>query len=687
MAGDPRLRRVLIAGTILAACCLTAMRIRLVAAALLVTSSAGAWSRRTTETDIAPAIVHGKLDGPIAVFTARYVIPVDSSTYTPGYTGIDLPALGLVTAATATSNGVAHSLGMLPAEEAATRFGKLTAEEGAVTGRDKTNAVTITGSSGRAEIGIAVAHAGAVTVDVTIAAPTCFYRDVRYVSVPAAWRKVADLELRQPKVDAPAVAAACELPNQDGFATDTAWIGFPAPDLSRKPSGDRVGAFAGRLAIGEEHIVRVELAVAGELGDVPRDLATVVLVDGSRSMTFDEAEAQRQLVASYLRAAPGSRVQVLAYARHTTPLLPGWTNAAQAAARVDRGLRAIAPRNGSNFDLALSEAATWLERVRGTRRIVLITDERMASRLEAVPPATLRRLLPPGTLVQVVTVDEGATEPQRDEDAKLAPLAAATDGMAVRVGPLAEPRQHDATLLVRPISLDRIQVKAPGWTELDLSLDRAHCGEGDEPLHEGQSCTWWGEGDVASGPVVVEGLVWGKRVQRLLRPDANRARDVARELSARDALDEERKDRVDALARAVNNHWSLYAEWGGRAKYDGGFGLGMAGGGSCCLGRHIGSIGRGKGTGGWRESMDLSSQLRPLLAACKVEDVHIAATLEMTFLEIVDVTVELSHPNEVPVTVRRKQQKCVEEALWDATPMLHRVEAHATYNVNLAPKR
>lgn len=667
------------------------MRIRLVAAALLVTSSAAAWTRRTTEVDVAPAVIHGKLEGPIAVFTARYVIPVDSATYEPGVSGIHLPALGMVTAATATTNGIAHPLAMLPAEEAATKFSELaSSEDGVVLGRDKTNAVTITGSSGRAEIGIAAAHAGVVTVDVTIAAPTCFYRDVRYVSVPADWRKTADMALRRIPIDAQAISEACDQPEPDGLGGDTTWIGFAAPELKAKPSGDRVGGFAGRLPLGEDHIVRVELSLAGRLGDVPPDLATVVLVDGSRSMRFDEIEAQRQLVASYLKAAPASRVQVLAYARHTRPLLPGWTTAAQAAPRVDRGLRGIALRNGSNFDVALADAGTWLERVQGTRRIILVTDERMADRLEALPAATLRRLLPPGTLVQVVTVDEAAKQPRRDEDAKLAPLAAATDGMAVRVGRV-EDRQHvDATLLARPMSLDQIVVKAPGWTEMQIGLDHAHCGnEPDELLREGQSCTWWGHGDATSGPVVVEGLVWGKRVQRLLRPDENRAREIARELSSRDVLDETFKARVDGFARAVNNQWSLYAEWGGRAKYEGGLGFGMSGGGASCDGcmHSVGSVGRGILVGTGREPPDLESQLRPLLAACGVADVRVTARLELTFIEIADLTVDLLYPNEVTAAVRRKHQTCVEDALWDATPMIHRVEPHAVYTVAFAPKR
>jgi hypothetical protein len=153
-------------------------------------------------------------------------------------------------------------------------------------------------------------------------------------------------------------------------------------------------------------------------------------------------------------------------------------------------------------------------------------------------------------------------------------------------------------------------------------------------------------------------------------------------------LDEKLKDKVDGLARAVNNHWSLYAEWGGSAKYSGGFGFGMSGGGfGCgCGSSHDIGIGRGHTTAGW-EPPDLASQLRPLLAACHVEDLRISVTLEMTLIEIVELTASIDFPNETPAAMRRKQQTCVEDALWEATPMVRHVEPRASYNVTLEPKR
>lgn len=673
--------------------CLTAMRFGLVAAALLVTSSAGAWSRRDTAAEATPSVVHGKLDGETAVLRARFTLPVESETYNPGRLGVDLPLLGVVTSAIVTANGVAHPLGLLPADKAQASFDALSDPVEDPTRRgEKANAVLISGSPGRAEIGVAAARAGTLAIDLTVSAPTCFYRDARYVEVPASWREVSDPALRRVPIDAAAVSAACRANVDTSQDPDvaTAWLRFATTELVKKPSGDRIGASAARLVLGDENLVRLDLAVAGKLADVPRDLATVVLVDASRSMSTAALEVQRQLVASYLRAAPASRVQVLAYARRTTPLLPGWTTAAQAAARVDRALRGMAPRNGSNFDQALADATEWLARVEGTRRIVLVTDERMGDRLAAVPPTSLRRLLPPGTLVHVIAIDAASIELQRDEDAKLASLASATDGMAVRAGPLEEPRVHDATLLVRPISLDQVTVKAPGWTTLDISEDRLHCGD-DIPsrLSEGEACTWWGEGDAAAGPLVVEALVWGKRVQRVVRPDPNRGREVARELSVRGLVDDKRVERVNELARAVNGHWSLYGSWGGRAKYEFGLEVGISGGtSSCACTRSTTSFPAiGHGHPVFHQPVSLESQLRPLLATCEVEDARIRVELEMTGVEIVALTAHIEYPDVVSAAVERKRQACVEDALWDATPMLPEYPPHLTIPVELPRKR
>ena len=661
------------------------MRLVPVALAVLFAGSAHAWSRRHAEQDLSPQLVRGKLEGPVASLTARYVFPVEAKHYGQAFGGLTLPALGIVTGAKVKLGGTEHVLAIEDAETAGSKFDALAVEEEKP--GEKRSAVMISGEPGIVTLSVAAAHDGVLTLELSISVPTCFAGDMRYVSVPESWLEVSELSLRALRAKPDQIDARCASAAQTPRGTEEseAWIAFPAPEVAKRPSGVRLAAFAGRLALGDQHLARVELDLAARLADVPRDLATVILVDASRSMSADDLEAQRQLVASYLRAAPESRVQVLAYARRSRPLLPGWTNASQAAARLDRELRAIAPRNGSHFDTALSDAASWLDRTTGTKRVVLVTDERMSERRQALSPATLKRVLPAGTLVHVIAIGGGGQQPVRDEDVHLAPLAAATDGMAVRAGHVEDPANLDATLLVRPISLDFVTVKAPGWTQINPRPDPSCGDETERFLGEGASCTWWGEGDPSSGPIVIEGLVWGRRMQRFVQPDAQRGTDVARELSALGSLDDSVQDKVDFAARGVNKKWSFYKEWGGSQGYTAGFGFGMSGtgGGSCCGIGTIGTLGRGFGTGGYYPPPDLASQLRPFLAACKVSSVDIHVKLELTYVEIAELTAELRPPNGTSAATLRSMQSCVEDALWDAQPMLTHIAAHQTFDVDL----
>ena len=233
-------------------------------------------------------------------------------------------------------------------------------------------------------------------------------------------------------------------------------------ELAERPAGDqRIDGIAGRLPLDDRHIAHVELDLSREISEVPQDLYTAIVIDASRSLDDNEVEAQRAIVELYLREAPNSHVQLIAYARRARALLPGWTNASQALPRVDRELRALAGRNGSNIDVALGEAARWLSSVDGTRRIVVFSDELLAQRLLDASPLALRRGLSDDTLVHVVALANGTGALSRADDAVLAPLALATFGIAVRGG-LDDDGNVDAKLLVRPIWLDHIKLHSAG---------------------------------------------------------------------------------------------------------------------------------------------------------------------------------------------------------------------------------
>jgi hypothetical protein len=492
--------------------------------------------------------------------------------------------------------------------------------------------------------------------------PTCYTRDARYALLPKRW--FDRLDVARPKVADDDIDGACAPANAVG---DSEWLAFPMRELAKKPPGDgRIGAIAGRLELDDRHLARVELDLSSELSAAPADLHTAIVIDHSRSVMPGELEAERAIVASYLRRAPvQSRVQIIGYARHAKALLPDWMPAAASAPRVDREIRALSPRNGSNIDNAIAEAARWLARARGTRRLIVFTDARLASRIEAIEPATFKRALPDGTVVHIVSIFDGGGGLVRDDNVPLAPLAVATGGLAVNGGP-DDKHEVDATLLVRPVSVDHIRISGPGWTRLDLDATTCPADDAEEvgldnSLPEGYACTWWGMGDAVSGPLTIEGLVWGRRVARVVRPDPSQATSLARMLSATQAFaaneDESLQQLVDRAALAINEAWSMVVTWGGSGGYadTGGIGSMTSGFSSGCC--SDGVMDTGIGVGHAQPPLVLRDQLAPVVAKCGAGREHFAITLETTLEEITDVAFEGK--------VAPAMEKCLVEGMWD----------------------
>ncbi|MDQ3296835.1 MAG: hypothetical protein M3619_09635, partial [Myxococcota bacterium] len=319
-------------------------------------------------------------------------------------------------------------------------------------------------------------------------------------------------------------------------------------------------------------------------------------------------------------------------------------------------LRALVPRNGSNFDHGIAEASRWLAQLPGTRRVIVMTDELAAQRLRA-HPEQLARVLPPQTLVHAIAVDEHG-DLTRDDTMLLAALAAATGGMSMRAG-LDDGMPLDLTQLVRPISLDRITVLAPGWTRIGEHMSRG-C---DERLVEGMACQLWAEGDAIAGPIAIEGYVWGTRVSRVLHPDSTRAVEVARELSFLQILDDAAAEQVLVVARAVNRVWSLYGEWGGAGGYSDG--VGALRGISCCGSRSSSTSSTSSGSftrGRAPPPLDLEPQLAAAVATCDLGSAKAIATIETTYSEIVDVAVTIDGVSTPSLVT------CIEDAIW-GTPI------------------
>jgi hypothetical protein len=233
-------------------------------------------------------------------------------------------------------------------------------------------------------------------------------------------------------------------------------------------------------------------------------------------------------------------------------------------------------------------------------------------------------------------------------------LPVLTGGIAVDAG-LDDKRPLDATILVRPVSLDSLTISGGDWKPLGIN----NCPVADEVLAAGRTCTTWLTGHSTSGAITVEAFLWGRKISRTVLPDPTAARHIARELSLESGVfDDEMQTQIDRAAFALNNVWSLIAVWGGSGGYSdvGGWGLGLS----------------GIGGGGWSDSvdttdvgtfghigskLDLRPQLAPVVEKCGARTAF-KIWLETTRDEIVAVDVDAPKETE-PV------RHCLEDAVWE----------------------
>ncbi|HTL35927.1 MAG TPA: vWA domain-containing protein [Kofleriaceae bacterium] len=596
-----------------------------------------------------PRRVTGHLAGTTIELTAQYEIATDS--FFQSGLQLSLPEGSIITQAVATAGGKRHPFSLLDATEAQKAMDVFWSDNAPV-GNHRWG-IHITASANTALIDIAPVNAAKIVLDLTVELPGCFYRDRRYGLVPKTWSaKFAGAKTK----DDDTLTAGCGSSN---LVEDHEWVSFAAPVLAKRPLGDaRIGAFAGRLPLGHEDLARVEIDLASELTRVPPDLHTAIVIDHSRSLSGDEVETERAVVASYMEHVPAqTRVQVIAFARHVTPLLAAWMPAASARARIDREIRALAPRNGSNVDEAIAEAGRWLSSVKGTRRLIVIGDDRLNTRVESMTGAELKALLPENTLVHVVSVSMGTTGLQLIDRTELAGLADLTEGIAVGAG-LDNSSDHpslDASMLVRPLGLDNLVIKGRGWNDMGMTT----CPVEGTALAEGDSCVFWAKGSAIASAMTVEAFLWGHKVTRTLLPDTTSARHLARELSGSDEFfDDDFRNRIDRAALAVNSAWSLVATWGGTAgrNEDGGFGFGRSGFGPGCCGDTGIRDTIGFTTGMIRPKLDLKAQIAPIVKKCGAK-ASLKIYLHTTLEEIDELRVTTSEPATV--------QTCIEEGLWD----------------------
>ncbi|MEO6777478.1 MAG: vWA domain-containing protein [Kofleriaceae bacterium] len=626
----------------------------------------------------APHWLNGRLDGITAKLVVRYPLAAAGPSNANSF-DLVLPDNGVVTGAVVVADGHRHRLAFDAADHGRAQF-DATVETPAGPHRRWAVAVSSTFSTS-VTVDIAAAHAAMLAIDLEVEAPTCFSHGTRYAAVAPDWRASIDHALRTTTATPDGCVAR---PDEDGGpGSAKLWIAFPSDRGGGRPPGEpRVVLRGERVDVEHGHFARVEVNLASELADVPADLHTVFVIDASRSLEPDQREAQAKLVQSYARRAPGTQIQIVAFARTAHALLPGWTRAGDAKLA---GLATIAAANGSNVDTGLVEAAAWLARTGGTRRVVLIGDDRLGKRVAALDPDALRGVLPAGTLVHVVALAPAPTTERTDQrapetiaradDIAFAQLARATEGLAARAT-LVDGR-IDATKLVRPISLDQVRVHATGWSEGRIEADEPHC-TGD--LAQGSACAWFGvaDRDATVTPsvvptIVVDGLMWNHPVHETVTPDAGQRERLARMLTGFMANLGDAEHDLQVVAHAVNPAWVLVGAWGGADGYGdlGASELDSSGCG-CDDAGTIQGVGVGSSSTVRMTGPSIAAQLERATAACHV-DARVGITIELTDQEIVDVAV---------TAPRAELRDCVTEAVWNtalfvADPKPHAVETLA----------
>lgn len=540
-----------------------------------------------------------------------------------------------------------------------------------------------------------VAAGGRLQIEYTLEAPLCYANGSYVVDYP---RSVGPgmvapvVRARGGRVfaDAAAAAAALEVDDPRAGCDPAAWnapdeasyLVFPAP--ASRPIAAR---HARASVVADLGIARVEVDAAAVLEPLPRGAAVVFVVDGSRSVGPDDVAAQLRVARAYLRHVPDARFEVVVYRRHGERLFGRLVAAAGADALLDEIAASRFERgNGSNLEGGLELAAAALAGHRGPTRIVAFTDDllRAAFTLEAATDAL--SAAPARTILHLARIDfgGGVWSFSRDDDHALAPLAAATGGMAVWLGGGSDDLGAAAEALlglVRPVRIDSFAVEVPGADRDELAVP--------DTLEEGEAFRRTVLVAAGTGPAVVRGRIWGRPLERRIDPDAALAKRLPGLIfgtSLWSLLPEEELPALATAAGVVSPVTSYLAR--DRRAIASGRPVGGSGGttyGSICGGHCTGAIGAvgSARAGELAAQVDRRAVLGALLAdrarGCFVRHGDVAdevlLDLETTRNEIVDVI--------VTSTTGAELGQCLAEAAWELRLDDRFFEPHDRYTLHL----
>jgi hypothetical protein len=410
----------------------------------------------------------------------------------------------------------------------------------------------------------------------------------------------------------------------------------------------------------DRHLAHWEIRAAPRLSEVPKNARLVVLLDGSRSLTDEQAHAATAAARAYLGwfAAPNlqARAQVIVFDRASHARHDDFVPVRRAIADLAR--RPIAQQNGSALDEALKAAARALAGHAGPRRIVLLTDLRTREELTADRARELARKS--GAVLHVGIIDEGAPELIRDDEDEWAQVARATGGVLWQAAATSEESQMGAMASAyeewaRPIRIDHLRLSTPSEGQ-----------ELPEALDEGEGLADLALVDTAPRTLSLRGELWSRPIVETVVPDRAAGRRWSALLFGQPLMHELGEEEMMVLAMyggAVSPVTSYLAiEPGVRPSTEGldwasGFGVGAGRGGG---GMGPGTVGmRTIGRVAFDHEAFLRGELGPAWAACDGRDRAVEVAIEATLDEVVDVdSVRLEKGRDDAAT------GCLADAAW-----------------------
>lgn len=289
-----------------------------------------------------------------------------------------------------------------------------------------------------------------------------------------------------------------------------------------KISAAPIALFTARLgnvdSIQGKNFQRLELDAAKELTKTPNNIFVVFVFDLSKSQTSKTVLAQIEIARAYLSHTPHARFQIVGYSRFASRLTKAFRPAHDFDALVNtlKAGTALKLMNGSNLDGGLKWGQELLRKKRGTKRIIVLSDQLLSPHWEN---SHSMAQLPKRTITHVVDASPlGLASSKRLNHNQLADLADASGGIMLRVSGAHTTNKKAldrvALQLVRPTQIDDFAINstALAWESPDI-------------LRQGDGLRIMVAQKQSLSKVKIRGRLWSKPFQKTIHssPRFNRA--------------------------------------------------------------------------------------------------------------------------------------------------------------------